>query len=541
MSESPRPPALPTLPVWACRLLAAVLILGAAGLHIAYLAHNCPLDLSPDEAHYWDWSRHLDLSYYSKGPLVAYLIRAGCIAAGAWSEHYTANLALAVRLPAVVCGSLLLLSLYILTVQVFRRETLALAVIAMALTLPVITAGATLMTIDAPYTCCWGWALVLGHRAIFRGSAWAWPAAGLVVGLGILAKYTMVLWLPSVGLFLLLQPEYRRLLMRPGFWVMSITAGICCLPILIWNMRNGWVTFYHVERLSGVGFHWSGPQNYVLGQAAMLLGYWFVVWFLAMARRNPLADAVPGARYLWWLSAPMFLVFLGFSFKTDGGEPNWPVTAYLSGLVLAASWLAEQLASPHRWYRRFTAAMLAAACVLGLTATVVMHHTDWIQPLLARASGPATPTRPIPLRRFDPTCRLRGFQYLAETVDKERGRLRAENEDPVLAASSWALPGELGVYCAGHPQAYSLGLAMGDRHSQYDLWPNPLDDVEAFRGRTFIVVGWVSAEGQSAFDRVEAPREVLYIEKGRPVAAWTITVCHGYRGFAKAPDGGKKF
>ena len=104
------------------------------------------------------------------------------------------------------------------------------------------------MTIDAPYTCCWGWALVLGHRAVFRGSRWAWPAAGLVVGLGILAKYTMVLWLPSVGLFLLFQPDHRRLLLRPGFWIMSAIAGLCCLPILVWNMRNGWVTFHHVER-----------------------------------------------------------------------------------------------------------------------------------------------------------------------------------------------------------------------------------------------------------------------------------------------------
>ena len=86
---------------------------------------------------------------------------------------------------------------------------------------------------------------------------------------------------------------------------------------------------------------------------------------MAMARRNPLAEADPGVRYLWWLSAPMFLVFLGFSFKTDGGEPNWPVTAYLSGMVLAASWLAEQLASPRLWYRRCTAAGLALACIVG--------------------------------------------------------------------------------------------------------------------------------------------------------------------------------
>src|SRR6516164_5376204 len=198
MQDASSPPA----PVWRWRLLAALLMLGAAGLRLAYLACDCPLDLAPDEAHYWDWSRHPDWSYYSKGPLVAWLIRAGCAVAGPWSEAHTGNLAFAVRLPAVVCGTLLLVSLYVLTVQVFGRDRLALGVV------------------------------VLGHRAVFRGSAWAWPAAGLLVGLGALAKYTMVLWVPSLALFLLTTPAYRGLLWRRGFWAMALVAALCCLPIL---------------------------------------------------------------------------------------------------------------------------------------------------------------------------------------------------------------------------------------------------------------------------------------------------------------------
>ena len=48
-----------------CRaILAALLLLGFLG-HLRYLTNNCPIDLSGDEAHYWDWSRHLDWSYYS--------------------------------------------------------------------------------------------------------------------------------------------------------------------------------------------------------------------------------------------------------------------------------------------------------------------------------------------------------------------------------------------------------------------------------------------------------------------------------------------
>ena len=81
---------------WRWRLLAGLLILGSAGLRLAYLASNCPLDLAPDEAHYWDWSRHLDWSYYSKGPLVALLIRGSCELFGPWSVALTGTLGYAI-------------------------------------------------------------------------------------------------------------------------------------------------------------------------------------------------------------------------------------------------------------------------------------------------------------------------------------------------------------------------------------------------------------------------------------------------------------
>src|SRR4051812_49039363 len=106
----PQAAAAPTAGVLRWRLAVAALLLGSALWRILYLAGS-PLDLSPDEAHYWDWSRHLDWSYYSKGPLVAYLIRLGCELFGGLSLAWTGTEALAVRLPAVVCGGLFLLSL----------------------------------------------------------------------------------------------------------------------------------------------------------------------------------------------------------------------------------------------------------------------------------------------------------------------------------------------------------------------------------------------------------------------------------------------
>lgn len=526
-----------TKSAWPWHLSATLLMLTAAGLHLAYLSSGAALDLAPDEAHYWDWSRHLDWSYYSKGPLVAYLIRLGCELAGGWSRHLIGNDMLAVRLPAVICGSLLLASLYVLTMQVFGRPRLALAVLALALTVPAIAAGSTLMTIDAPYTCCWGWALVFGYEAGVRRAAWAWPAAGLAVGLGILAKYTMVLWLPSIGLFLLTSREHRSLLWRPGIWLATGVAFFCCLPILGWNASHGWVTFRHVGGQAGVHetLHPFGPLNFIAVQFALLLGYWFVVWAAAMVRHRPWREPDAGVRYLWWMSAPMFLVFFLFALKTGGGEPNWPITAYASGLVLAIAWLADRLRAPRTGGRRWTVAGLAGACAVGLLLTVVMHDSAIARPALARVSGPASPQQPFPLRRFDPTCRLRGWKFLAAQVDQVCDELRGEGTDPVLTGAFWTLPGELAFYCEGQPVVYCLGPVAGDRHSQYEFWrPNPLADPEEFRGRTFVHVGNTVPEFARAFESVAPPRIVTYQEDGQPLASWPISVCRGFHGFPSA-------
>src|SRR3954465_9441892 len=53
---------------------AAVLL--TAGLTLARLValFRTPLNLYPDEAQYWLWSRTLDFGYYSKPPMVAWAI-----------------------------------------------------------------------------------------------------------------------------------------------------------------------------------------------------------------------------------------------------------------------------------------------------------------------------------------------------------------------------------------------------------------------------------------------------------------------------------
>jgi hypothetical protein len=528
-------PERPFLTPARCAALAAFLIVGSAVLRLIYLSFNCPLDLAPDEAHYWDWSRHLDWSYYSKGPGVAWLIRLSCFLFSDLSIWLTGAEMPAVRLPAVVCGGLLLASLYVLTLRISGRPPLALAAVAVALTIPAVAAGSSIMTIDSPYTCCWGWALVWMHRALFEDRWSGWWLAGLATGLGILFKYTMVLFVPSVALFLLFSPVHRQLLLSWRYWGFVALAGLSSLPIVVWNLNHEWVTFYHVQVLTNVEepkITWLGPLMYVGVQCALWLVFWFIVWGRAMWAMAPWRPTTTlPQQYLWWMSAPMFCVFLAFGFKTGGGEPNWPVTAYLSGLVLGLIWLTKELQTATGWYRGITVGGFATAIFAGVLLTFTIHFSNWIHPLLTAFVGPPTLERPFPLRHLDPTLRLRGWQHLAAEVDDLRDRLRAQNEEPILAGSGWNLPGLIGFYCKGHPTVYSLGLALGDRHSQYDFWrPNPISDAEEFTGKTFLLIAPGPYTLHGFFDSVEA-HPVLHFEQGQPVAGWYILVCRGFHGF----------
>lgn len=523
-----------------CRRWAALCIVVVSLLRVAYLFLWCPYDLAPDEAHYWDWSRHLDWSYYSKGPLIAWIIRASLELFGSLSVAVHGTMMPALRLPAVLFGALILVALYVLTVQTYRDERLALRVVLVGIAFPPLAVCSIITTIDSPFLCCWAWALVFGRWAVIDGRGWAWPVTGVMILLGILAKYTMALWLFSFGLMLLLTPAYRHLLWSIRFWTMVAVAGLSALPILWWNHQHDWVTFRHVAGQAGVpqgnknaGIRWFGPLEYVGGQIGLLLIFWFIVWVRALWAKRP-NHGSEGERYLWWLSVPTFVLF-GLSSIKASGQLNWPVSAYMSGFVLGAHYLQTWFARPTRPDAPLVRRSMYIALTVGGFATLAIHDTRFIGQIIGPLLPEPSARNPMPIRKIDFAARIKGWRYLAGEIDQLRSELqRSEGEDPVLTAIKWDYPGQIGFYTQGQPPVYSLGLIMGDRHSQYDLWhPNPIDDAQVFLGKTFIFVGnWYPKHTlESAFKRVDSEKEIVYRENGHTVARWSIYVCHGFQGF----------
>jgi hypothetical protein len=507
---------------------ALTLIVVTAILRLTYLGWFCPLDLAPDEAYYWDWSRQLDWCYHSKGPLVAWLIWLSC--------EFFGDTMFAVRLPAVMCGSLLLAALYALTAAIYRNGKLALVVVALALTLPVVAAGSTLMTIDAPFTCAWMSALVFGYLAVFRRAHWAWPVAGICVFAGILAKHTMVLWIASFALFLVMTPTLREHLRKPGFYLMNGIGALAALPMLWWNSNHGWVTLRHAQSHAGLDsdalIHWLGPIHFLGTQFGILLGFWFVAWVRAMWRHRPTRETRPDLRFLWWMSAPTFVFFGLFAVKNGGGEANWPLASYLSGMILVAGWMADEVRGARPWRCQLWKAGTASFAALGLLLTLVMHEPIPFQPALLRLAGPESTQHPLPIRRIDPTSRLRGWRFLAAEVDRIRAELRLRGIEPVLGSERWTQAAELRFYCADHPMVWPLALGLGDRESQYDLWrPNPNADPAFFHRQTFLLIAIDPCRLRPAFESLEPVRTLRYEENGCPIAQWTIVVGQGFHGW----------
>jgi undecaprenyl-diphosphatase len=489
-------------------------VLGASFLRLAYVAAG-DLDLSPDEAHYWEWSRRLDLSYYSKGPLIAYLMRALTVLLG--------DSALALRAGAVALGALAAWALYRLGRDATGDGRAgALAVIGLQVT-PLVWAGSLLLTIDAPFLACWTLALLAFHRALATGSAAAWAGLGAAVGLGFLAKYAMLFFLPGLGLYLLAAPEARRRLSGAGPWLAALVAALLVSPVVAWNLRQGWVSARHVAaqgRGSGATLRHLGE---FLGSQAILLSplvALLLAWGLAVALRRGLAGGREPYRLLVAFAAPVLGFYLLLALQSKV-QANWAAAAYPSLALATGAALVE------RWDRLVPPARRAQRRLLGAAGAVALGMV-----VLAHALGPLVGLLGLP-PRLDPTLRLRGWRQLGETVGTLRAGMPAPDRT-FLVSDRYQVTSELAFYTPGHPPAYNFNL--GRRLNQYDLWPGP----EAHAGWDAIYVQEGAREpdprARAAFDRWGPPAPVEVRLAGRVVRRFTAYPAFGFRA-APAPAG----
>ena len=125
-----------------------------------FLLWGCDWDLCGDEAEYWAWSRKLAWSYFSRGPVIAWLIRLGTELLGGLSLKLTGSLMFAVRFPCVVLGGLTAWAIFRLAVLTTGASRTGLIAVLLLPAIPVLRSGGVIVTSDTPLVCCWAWAAV---------------------------------------------------------------------------------------------------------------------------------------------------------------------------------------------------------------------------------------------------------------------------------------------------------------------------------------------------------------------------------------------
>jgi len=369
-----------------------IVVLGATFLRVLWLG-SASIDLYPDEAQYWVWSKHLDWGYFSKPPLVAWVIALTNALFG------DSDIGTKIAAPFFHAGTSMVV--YAIGTRLYDRRVGCWSAIAFV-TLPAVSLSAIIISTDVPLLFFWSLALYGFVRAREPGARLGWWAlVGVAGGLGLLSKYAMGFWLGSAVLYLAALRDERRHL-KP-FLAAVILAAAIYAPNLAWNAAHGFVSYKHTEanaNLSGPLFHpmafleFAGSQFGVFGP--VFLGSLLVI--LANAR-SVFADR--RALVLAAFALPTLTIMLVEAFLVRA-QPNWSAPTYVSATILVVAWLMAR--GRDNWLQWSVVGHVFAA-------VLVLGAADLAKAVQLPLPGP-----------WEPLHRLRGWHTLGRGVADLRMR-----------------------------------------------------------------------------------------------------------------------
>ncbi|MEM7145534.1 MAG: glycosyltransferase family 39 protein [Verrucomicrobiota bacterium] len=437
----------------------AVLI-GLLALTLVRIIIGAFSELSADEAYYFLWSQHLAPSYYSKGPGIAWAIKAGTTIFG--------DTSLGIRILSPLLGLATSLVFYRLGRALFSEQTAAWAVLLLNLT-PIFNAGSIVMTIDPISIFFWTTATLTLWRALHRANPLNlyWPLTGLLIGLGFLAKYTNAFQLLSIILLLVVSRRWRGQLKKPGLYLLLLVFALCTIPVFVWNAQHEWITFTHLKERGSLdqapGFN---PLNFL----TFFAGHFFtysplifagLVWALILAAVRFGKD--DSETFLFFFAAPIIAVYFILSFN-QAGELNWTAPGFITaGLLLPHFWQQAKLSG--RLKRNLRSATLA----LGGLMSLLMMNTD-----LARQVGAPWPYA------YDFQSRLRGWKESSAYLDDAvRAAANSLDSDVFLIGNKYQTAAIHGFYLdddapiiqptPAHPKIHIVESAT--IQNQFSFWP----------------------------------------------------------------------
>jgi 4-amino-4-deoxy-L-arabinose transferase-like glycosyltransferase len=396
-----------------------VLFILALTMFRAFLLFVNGLPLYADEAQYWIWSKNLDFGYYSKPPIIAWMI-----AASTW---LFGNGEAGIRFLSPITHMFTSFAILALGKRLFDSKIGALSAIIFA-TLPSIFLSSTLISTDVPLMLVWVLTLYTLYIALENNSLAYWCWSGVLAGLGFMTKYHFGVILPATLIYCLWSGKLSYTLKSPGPYIASVIALIIFSPNIYWNWHNGFVSFIHTADLAGAKSTFSSTSSakslikFLFDQLAVFGPFLLPFTVFGLVKVKPSTDSVK------FLSSYM-LTFIGviaiFAIKNKA-HANWTAPAYVSGSILAAYFFVRL--DKIKWFKYNT----IAHCVIGF---IIMFAP------LFMSKFPA---------KLNPFSRVMGYEKLGEEVSY----LAVTYETATLATDDRKVYALIVYY--SHPHLFSL-------------------------------------------------------------------------------------
>lgn len=316
------------------------------------------VDLFPDEARYWAWAQAPAFGYFSKPPLIAWII--------AGASRICGNSECCIRAAAPLFYAATAVVTYFIARRLYDERSAFWTGLSIALATGTVF-SARIISTDVPLLFLWALALLAYLKMLDTPNSRWFIVLGLALGFGLLAKYAMIYFLFCALLLGTTDRRARSLLGQRNFRYAIVIALIVILPNLVWNATHGFATFRHTGgNIVGSGFKlvpldalaFIGSQFAVFGPIV------FAVFLLALVWRSRfgLTDA---DRILIGFALPPLLLVTLTAFITSA-KANWAAPAAISTTIVTVALLVRH----HKWR------WLQLSVAIGVVFQLVLIVTD---------------------------------------------------------------------------------------------------------------------------------------------------------------------
>ena len=294
-----------------------------------FAIYKTEFGLHGDEAQYWVWSRDLSWGYFSKPPLIAFLVR--------FFSTIFGNSIFAIKLFPVIFYIFTSFAVYFLAKIIFDKKIALVSGITFFL-LPGVSLSSFLVSTDVALMLFWSLSLCFTYNQIKEPGIINAFFLGVSLGFGFLAKYAIIYYFICTIFYAFIDKNFfKHLLNNKRLYFLSFLFFLIIIfPNLYWNINNNWLTFGHTfdnASLGYAGFEIKEFLGFVLAQI-FIVGPVFSIVFLRFYK--DFFKLSGNVAFLISYSMPVLFIVSAESLLVRA-HGNWAAVSFISLLILFVS------------------------------------------------------------------------------------------------------------------------------------------------------------------------------------------------------------